>query len=131
MTLTDTLLTSQIAAAQRNVGGVSLANPRVHIQSDGRMIIAGTLQGTPFGSGNTATVVMRPYVRDHTLAISLDSVKVGGVTVPPGLLASFRDQINSQLAQTGHLSLGAGLALKVGGLTFADGAMTVSFVLAN
>jgi hypothetical protein len=128
VTLTDALLTSQIAASQRNASGIALANPRAHIQADGRLVISGTLQGMLVGSGSTATVVMQPYVQRHTLAISLVSAKVGGITVPPALLGSFRDQINSQLAKTGHLSLGADQALMVGGVAFENGAMTVSFI---
>lgn len=126
VTLTDALLTSELVAAQRG-SGVGLASPRAHIQSDGRVVFSGTLKGTLVGSGATATITGQIYVRDHALAFKLINATVGGVAVPPVMLGPLVGQINAQLATTNHLAVGGGLALKVSGVNFTDGAMTVSF----
>lgn len=126
VTLTDALLTSELAATQRS-SGVGLAEPRAHIQSDGRVVFSGALKGTLIGSGATTTVIGQLYVRDHALAFKLINATVGGVAVPPVMLGALVNQINAQLASTNHLSVGGGLALMVSGVNFTDGAMTVSF----
>ena len=126
VTLTDALLTSELVAAQRS-SGVGLASPRAHIQSDGRVVFSGTLKGTLIGSGATATIIGQLYVRDHALAFKLINATVGGVAVPPVMLGALVSQFNAQLATTNHLPIGGGLALRVSGVDFTDGAMTVSF----
>ena len=126
VTLTDSLLTTAMDSGQQS-SALSLSQARAHIQSNGRIIISGVLQGSPLGAGNDVTVVAQPYVSQNALAIKVLRASVSGFAVPPATLATLTDQVNRQLTHSSHVSLGVGQNLVVSTVTFADGSMTVSY----
>lgn len=130
VTLTDALLTTAMTSRQgtnATPGAVTLAQPRAHIQANGEITISGVLQGAPMAPGSVITVVAQPYVSQNTLAVKMLRASVAGIALPPSLLNTLRDQINQQLAQSSHVSLGVGQSLVVSGVSFADGSMTISY----
>ncbi|HZC06977.1 MAG TPA: hypothetical protein VE338_15185 [Ktedonobacterales bacterium] len=129
VTLTDTLLTQSLGS-NLGAGVVAVAQPRAHIQANGRIVISGVLQGIT-GAGSDITVVTQPYVSQHTLAIRVLRASVAGFALPPSSLNSMRDQINQQLAQSSRISLGVGSALVVSGVSFANGSMTLTYAPAR
>lgn len=130
VTLTDALLTTAMTSRQgtsASASAVTLTQPRAHIQASGDITISGVLQGTPLAPGSVVTVVAQPYVSQNTLAVKALRASVAGIALPPSLLNTLRDQINQQLAQSSHVSLGVGQSLVVSGVSFADGSMTISY----
>lgn len=130
VTLTDALLTTAMSSSQgtsQTASAVTLAQPRAHIQANGDITISGVLQGTPMASGSVVTIVAQPYVSQNTLAVKVLRASVAGIALPPSLLNTLRDQINQQLAQSSHVSLGVGQGLVVSGVSFTDGSMTLSY----
>lgn len=130
VTLTDTLLTKQLVDAQRAATGGVLAQPRVHVQADGRIVISGVLQGSGAFTGATATVVARPYVSQGRLAVTLTNATIGGFPVPLAAVSAVRDQMNQQLARASRFNVGAGESLVVSRVTFSDGALTLVYAAA-
>jgi hypothetical protein len=130
VTLTDTLL-SQSLGSNLGTGAVTLTQPRAHIQANGQIVVSGVLQGGALASGSAVTIVTQPYVSQNTLAIRVLRASVGGVVLPTLALDALRDQINQQLAQSSHISLGVGQALVVSGVSFANGTMTLTYTPAN
>lgn len=129
VTLTDTLLTAQLVEAQRNAAGDALAQPRVHVRADGRIVVSGRLPDAGSFSGAMATVVARPYVSQGKLAVTLTNATVGGVPVPLAAVSAVGERINQQLARASRLSAGAGASLEVSAVSFSDGAMTLTYVI--
>lgn len=130
VTLTDALLTTAMNSSQatgQTASAVTLDHPRAHIQANGDITISGVLQGTSMASGSVVTIVAQPYVSQNTLAVKVLRASVAGFALPPSLLNTLRDQINQQLAQSSHVSLGVGQGLVVSGVSFADGSMTLSY----
>lgn len=130
VTLTDALLTKQLADAQRAATNGVLAQPRVHVQADGKIVISGVLQGAGSFSGATATVVARPYVSQGRLAVTLTNATIGGFPVPLAAVSAVRDQMNQQLARASRFNVGAGESLVVSRVTFSDGALTLVYATA-
>ncbi|HEX8730039.1 MAG TPA: hypothetical protein VF739_15515 [Ktedonobacterales bacterium] len=130
VTLTDTLLTAQLVEAQRNATGGVLAQPRVHVRSDGKIMVSGALVDAGSFTGATATVVARPYVSQGKLAVTLTNATVGGIPIPLTTVSAVGKQINEQLARVSRLGDGAGASLVVSAVSFSDGAMTLSYVIA-
>jgi hypothetical protein len=129
ITLTDALLTQSLSSnlgAGLGAGGVALTQPQVHIQANGEMVVSGTLQGS-IAAGSDATVVVQPYVSQNTLALRTLRASIAGISLPTTVVAALLDQVNQQLRQSSRISYGVGQALVVTGVSFADGAMTLSY----
>jgi hypothetical protein len=129
VTLTDTLLTQSLGSnlgSSLGTGAVALVQPRAHIQSNGQIVISGALQGT-IESGSDVTIVIQPFVSHNTLAIRVLRASVAGIALPPSMLDSLRAQVNQQLRQSSRISLGVGQSLVVTGVSFTNGAMTLTY----
>lgn len=130
VTLTDTLLTTALNDSH-GTASLTLTQARAHIQASGAITISGVLQGAPIADGSVVTVVAQPYVSQNTLAVKVLRASVAGLALPTATLNALRDQINAQLAQSSHVSLGVGQGLVVSGVSFSDGAMTLSYAPAG
>lgn len=123
ITVTDALLTDELNA---NSDG-ALAQPKIHIGSDGNITVSGVLQGTPVGAGQTAVVVLAPRVAQSKINVTAISGSVAGFPVPAAALAPIGSQITSALAQSSSVPLSNSQSLTVTGISFADGQMTIAY----
>lgn len=123
VTITDSFLRKALAASDNR----SLTNIQAHIQTDGRLTISGVLQGTVFGAGHTAVVVLAPAVSQGALTVTAISGSIGGFALPAIALTPIASAVNKQLAQGSRVSLGGGASLTARGIAFADGQMTISY----
>lgn len=130
VTLTDALLTNSLNAAPPS-GSVTLTRNRVHIQSNGQIVVSGTLSAGALTSGSPYTIVAQPYVNQNTLTVKVLRASVSGLALPTIALGPIQGQLNQQLAQSSRISLGVGQALVVSGVGFANGAMTITYATAG
>lgn len=129
VTLTDTLLTQAIGSSV-DAGTGSLAQAHAHIQANGQIVVSGQLAGSS-SAGSAVTIVVQPYVSQHTLAVKVLRVAYGGAALPTMLLDSMRDQINASLARSSRVSLGVGKTVVVSGVSCSNGAMTLTYAPVN
>jgi hypothetical protein len=122
VTVTDKLLSEE---ARANSAGL-LAQPQIHISSDGSVTASGVLQGTPVGAGQTAVVVLAPRAEQGKITVTAVSGSVAGFPLPSIVLTPISSQMTSALAQASSISLSA-QNLTVQGINFANGQMTIAY----
>ncbi len=124
VTITDTLLNKALNGSSASG---SLTNIQTHIEANGQLTISGVLQGTLFGSGQTAVIVLAPSVSQGELTVKAVSGSVGGFPLPGLALNPIVSSMDQQLAKASSLSIGGGQSLTIKGISFANGAMTLTY----
>ena len=129
VTVTDTFLNKALNDQTLNASGAGgyLTHVQTHIETSGQLTIAGTLQGVPFASGQTAVIALAPSVSQGKLLITPISGSVGGFALPALVLNPIASSVNQQLTQANAIPLGGGQQLTAQGITFTNGAMTISY----
>jgi hypothetical protein len=123
ITVTDTLLTDEMNA---NSNGV-LTNIQTHIAANGQVSVSGILQGTLVGEGQTAVIVLAPRVSQGKITVTAVSGSVGGFLLPAYVLAPIASKVTTALSQSSSIPISGSQQLTVKGLTFTNGALTISY----
>ena len=124
VTVTDSLLNKALNASSASS---ALSNMQSHIGANGQLTISGVLQGTLFGSGQTAVIVMSPSVSQGKLSVKAVSGSVGGFPLPGLALTPIVTSMDQQLGKASSLSIGGGQRVTIKGISFASGEMTLTY----